>query len=324
MSGRPLVSVLLAAHNGHDFIRRALDSALAQTYSDLEVIVSENASTDDTLEIVASYEDPRVRIVSDPEPNLGAARNRGLRQARGPFLAMLDQDDYWSPNKLERQMPVLEAEADVGQVGSLMHWEGVDGRVLGLGGTLYSPEHQEQIARGLMMPFPISSTVFRTELLHRIGGFEEGAGFASDLDAVARVAQLARVAFVPEVLGACQIHGGSISDARFREFRVEVLFVQERLAAERRGEQLDWDEFRTTYRPGLRERWFLRRFRWFRAAGAALADRRYPRAMGYGALALVSSPLYTVGRLWRERVRPSVRSRRNSTTTTPSDTAETR
>jgi succinoglycan biosynthesis protein ExoO len=114
-SNAPRVSVVIPAYNAEDYLERALNSALAQTMADLEVIVVDDASTDATLEVAnrVAARDPRVRVVRN-EHNAGSAasRNRALSVARGEWIALLDADDEWLPRRLERML-ADGGEADV-------------------------------------------------------------------------------------------------------------------------------------------------------------------------------------------------------------------
>ncbi len=103
----PKVSVIIPSYNSSETIRRALNSVLTQTYSDIEVIIVDDCSMDDTVEILKNYRnmDPRVKLLStDINGGPGVARNVALKQARGEYIAFLDSDDFWLPEKLERQL----------------------------------------------------------------------------------------------------------------------------------------------------------------------------------------------------------------------------
>src|SRR5271167_2590982 len=96
--------------NGAGFLREALDSVMAQTFSDWELIAWDDCSTDDSAPIIAGYRDPRVRYFLSPEETpLGKARDSAIRHATGEWLAFLDQDDLWTPTKLAKQMVLAEA-----------------------------------------------------------------------------------------------------------------------------------------------------------------------------------------------------------------------
>ena len=111
-----LVSVIIASHNFGQYITEAVMSILTQGVDDLEVIVVDDASTDDTRERLARITDPRLRVEYLPKVGVGAARNHGLRTARGRFIAFLDADDRWCPGKLTAQLAVLCSEPEVGFV----------------------------------------------------------------------------------------------------------------------------------------------------------------------------------------------------------------
>ena len=101
----PLVSIIMNVRNGAAFLRDALNSVMAQTFQDWELIVWDDCSTDDSAKIVAEYRDPRIRYYLSPDDTpLGPARNAAIRKATGEWLAFLDQDDIWLPRKLEQQM----------------------------------------------------------------------------------------------------------------------------------------------------------------------------------------------------------------------------
>jgi glycosyltransferase involved in cell wall biosynthesis len=117
LSAEPLVSVVIAAYNGAQYLPEAIDSALAQTYPKVEVIVVDDGSTDSTAEVVGAY-GARVRYLYQQNAGTAAARNTGIQSAQGELIALLDQDDRWLPEKLARQVPLFFDEPRVGLVHS--------------------------------------------------------------------------------------------------------------------------------------------------------------------------------------------------------------
>jgi glycosyltransferase involved in cell wall biosynthesis len=113
----PRVSVIIPAYNSVPYISSAIDSALNQTYRDYEVIVVDDGSTDKTAEVIASYSS-KIRCFSQANAGVSSARNRGLSESSGEFIAYLDGDDVWYPQKLERQVAFLDAHAECGLVHS--------------------------------------------------------------------------------------------------------------------------------------------------------------------------------------------------------------
>ena len=100
----PAISVVLPNYNGSDFLKKAVDSVLAQTFTDFELIVVEDGSTDQSAELLASYSDSRIRVIPlEQNEHICVALNTGLAAARGKYIARIDSDDCWLPNKLEKQ-----------------------------------------------------------------------------------------------------------------------------------------------------------------------------------------------------------------------------
>src|SRR5712671_4891186 len=102
----PLVSIILPVHDGEAYVGDTLDSALGQTYRNLEVIVVDDGSRDGTRAVVESFaiRDSRVHVIAQPNRGVADARNRAIAAARGEFIAPLDADDLWDPTKIERQV----------------------------------------------------------------------------------------------------------------------------------------------------------------------------------------------------------------------------
>jgi len=116
---RPLLSVIMSAYNMATFVREALESALAQTWENLEVIVVDDGSSDDTARQVRAIEDDRVRCYDEPHRGHAAAANTGIAAAAGSYVAFLDADDLWAPTKIETHMRFHEQHPEVDMTFSL-------------------------------------------------------------------------------------------------------------------------------------------------------------------------------------------------------------
>ncbi|MCF8482052.1 MAG: glycosyltransferase [Rhodospirillum sp.] len=128
---RPLVSVIIPVHQGEGTLLASLESLAAQTLQDFEVLVVDDASTDRSVDLARAWADGRARVLTmDQNGGPGLARNRGLREARGAFVAFLDADDRATPNRLARQVEALETHPDHGFVGSWFDIVDGTGRVL--------------------------------------------------------------------------------------------------------------------------------------------------------------------------------------------------
>jgi succinoglycan biosynthesis protein ExoO len=115
MNAYPLVSIIIPAYNTESYIAKAIQSAQEQTLTNIEIIVIDDCSTDNTLAIAQSFNDPRIIIIHNSE-NLGAAstRNKAIKLAKGSWLALLDSDDWYEPNRLETLLEVAQkTQADL-------------------------------------------------------------------------------------------------------------------------------------------------------------------------------------------------------------------
>lgn len=116
MKNDVLISVVMPNYNGHRFVEQAIDSVLSQTYQNFELLIVDDCSKDDSLQLIKrkAQSDSRIRVIS-LEKNAGVAnaRNVGIREAKGKYIALLDNDDLWTADKLERQLAIAEKGADI-------------------------------------------------------------------------------------------------------------------------------------------------------------------------------------------------------------------
>lgn len=213
----PLVTVLLAVKDGEPWVRRAVDSVLGQTLDDFELLVVDDASADSTAATLEAYGDPRVRVLRN-ERNLGqvASLNRGLREARGEYVARLDHDDWCLPTRLARQAEVLEREPAVGLVGSWMRLADEDGRTIGRMHAALD-DYAEFLYATLIMQVLVShpASMYRRAPVVELGGYDEATGPAEDKDLWRRLA-LGRwdARIVPEELVVYRLHDRQLSQTR--------------------------------------------------------------------------------------------------------------
>jgi glycosyltransferase involved in cell wall biosynthesis len=204
----PTVSVIIPTHNRRDLLLRALHSVLRQRDCSFEVLVVDDASADGTTEAVRGLDDPRVRLLRNERPvKVAAARNMGVQAARGSWIALLDDDDLWSPEKLTRQQAAAE------ETGRKWVYAGaveIDGAGLLLGGD--PPPPPEKLIRCLvhqnLMPAGSSNVMLRAELFRGVGGFDVRLRHMADWDLWLRLARSGTPACVPAPLVAYRMHGG--------------------------------------------------------------------------------------------------------------------
>ncbi len=175
----PQLSVLMCVYNGERYVREAADSILAQTFDDFEFIIVNDGSTDGTREILESYTDPRIRLINQENmgPGQYRASNQGLRIARAPLVARMDADDVSMPERLEREMEVLERQDDVAVAAT-------GTRTIGLAESAESiPEFTDADLPAQLLEdnlFAHGSTIFRRAAFDAVGGYDEDFPYAGD------------------------------------------------------------------------------------------------------------------------------------------------
>jgi len=186
----PRVTVLMAVHNGSALIGQAIESVLAQTLSDLELLIVDDASTDPTVEIVRSYPDPRIRLLqNERNVNQVVSLNRGLQEARSGYVARIDHDDLALPSRLERQAALLDSKPDVGVAGTWMDIRDLDGELRDrLTGRVsdYPDFVFALLTERELLGHP--SVMFRRDAVLALGGYDESMRWAEDLDLWTRLA----------------------------------------------------------------------------------------------------------------------------------------
>jgi len=232
------VSVVMSAYNAERYVRAAVGSILSQTFSDFELVVIDDGSRDGTGEILAGYGDPRIRVIRQVNRGLIASLNLGIELARGEFIARMDADDVAYPRRLERQVAFLDANPDVGMVGTA--YDEIDERGSVIGHRCHPTEH-EALRRALIRynPFFHSSVMIRRSVLEAVGPYDETRSFlVEDYDLWFRVARVTRVANLPETL--MQRRYGTHNISRKRESEQLRQAIRLRWRVLRRGEYPPW------------------------------------------------------------------------------------
>jgi glycosyltransferase involved in cell wall biosynthesis len=209
---KPSISVVIPAYKQQDFVTRCLDSVLAQTYEGpVEIVVVDDGSPDDVAEVAASHEcEPTV--IRQDNTGVAGARNRGIEESNGDYVAFLDADDWWVDNKLDRQMQALAQRDEPALAFSRYR------RIRDDGDSTSEPEHPsltlKPTARKLAFGNFIgnSTVVAHRACLERVGGYPEteilGRG-GQDYALWLRVAALFPLLYVPEVLTLYRVHASN-------------------------------------------------------------------------------------------------------------------
>lgn len=195
------VSVVIPLFNARDVILQTVRSVLEQTWRDFELVVVDDGSTDGAGDLIRTL-DPRLRYLRQENAGVAAARNRGIAEAQGGVIALLDHDDLWHPAKLERQVKVLAERPEVGMVITDVAHIDRDGKLMGIVGAGYNP--REDFARLFVqgyVPTP-SAAMIRKKVLDAVGGFDEAFSSAGmdDHDLWPRIAAACTIANIGEPL----------------------------------------------------------------------------------------------------------------------------
>ena len=225
---QPLVSVLMNCYNGERYLVEAIDSVLAQSWQNWEVIFWDNQSADRSAEICKSYNDPRMRYFrADRHTSLGEARALALQQAGGDFVAVLDVDDVWLPRKLETQMPRFD-DPEVGIVISdtLFFTDGGEQRQL----FAHQLPPQGRVFAELLKSYfcSLETVVMRHSAIRSLGqAFDSALSHISDFDLIVRLSKDWKLVYVNEVLAKWRVHASSGSWAEpDRFYREKMQFVK--------------------------------------------------------------------------------------------------
>ncbi len=218
---KPEVSVVTAVYNGQAYLRETIDSILAQTMPNFEYVIVNDASTDATAQILASYTDPRLHVITNPH-NRGPAysRNRGLQAARAALVAIIDGDDIAHPTRLAQQLAYMQSHPDVVLLGAAKRDIDANGQPLPppTFSTFVTSATANRWFVMFFCPFVHSAVMYRREPVVQLGGYDEAFPVAQDYDLWLRLAPAYRLENLPDVLVQYRHSGGSLSARSHRRF----------------------------------------------------------------------------------------------------------
>lgn len=230
----PLVSVIIPAYNAEQFIARTLESVLAQTYRNIEVLVIDDGSQDDTAAIVSRYkqQDDRVKLLYQVNSGVAAARNLAIQSARGEFIAPIDADDIWSPDAIAKL--VLRFQQSRSDVGVVYTWSlDIDGQEQPTGGfhaaAIAGNVYKTMICHNFLGN--ASSTLIRRSCLDQVGGYDsqlraQQAQGCEDWDLYLRLAAKYPFAVVPEFLVGYRKQANGMSGDYHQMARSQQLMLE--------------------------------------------------------------------------------------------------
>jgi glycosyltransferase involved in cell wall biosynthesis len=300
-----MISVIMPAYNSEDFIAAAIDSILGQTFTDFELIISDDGSRDGTLEIARSCaaRDKRIRVLSGE--NVGAAENgnRCLRAATRPWVARMDADDISFPDRLERLADAVLEHPEVVLWGGRAITIDRRGRQMRriYRGPASAEEYEKFRAQGEVIYVISPTCLFRRDLALELGGYDPAMEGADDVELMNGIAERGPVRTIPHDLAFYRIHGGSITSTRYMLQEKVFAFLSARNAARLQGLDLSME----TYQRDLDEQPALRRLvrsvggfgrHSYRNTVVHVAERRFIKAMLAAGLAIACNPRYALNR----------------------------
>ena len=208
MKTSPLITVIVVNYNYGRYLAECVDSVIAQTYPNMEIIVVDDGSTDNSLNILQSY-NGKVFVLHQENKGVSAARNAGVLASNGEWVAFLDSDDTWQPEKLQRQSSCIEDSA-VGMVFCAVEYMDDSGRHLGYTRPQLGSDVLAQLVTFTSPTIAPSSAVVRRECLRDLGGFDEDLSTAADLDMWTRIAAKYKICAITTPLVRYRRHSQSM------------------------------------------------------------------------------------------------------------------
>ncbi len=222
----PKISVIMPTYNAEQFLRESIESILEQTYSNFELLVIDDNSKDKTREIINSYDDIRIRIVDGDRKGLAAALNKGIREAKGEYIARMDADDISLPERFAKQVDYLKAHPEISLLGTQqLHF----GSVV----RFHKPPKNPEIAKlALVFGCDIchSTLMFRKDDFIKHDLFYPEGSSQEDFELWGKAIEFIKVRSLPEVLGEYRVHSNSITaDKESKLIEYEARLVQKHL-----------------------------------------------------------------------------------------------
>jgi glycosyltransferase involved in cell wall biosynthesis len=300
----PNVTIVVPVFNGAAYLGETLDALLAQSFTDFELLVIDDGSTDASGDVIRSRTDSRIRLIHQENDGLCNALNRGIEEAQAPYIARNDQDDISFPHRLQRQMQVMKDHPDaIGlftyntKFGGRHRWSNLDKLTMAAGRV----REYEPLVDGSLL----GSTMFvRREALQSIGGFRQSYYPADDWDLECRLAQMGKVLVLQEPLVAYRFQTGANTYRVFAEMQEKARWTKDSYQRRLRGvSELTFHQFMTTQPKDGWSRLARRRIDaaklQMRTAGQHYLDGRYFATAVHLSAALVLDPIDVAVRVKR-------------------------
>ncbi|MCU0565064.1 MAG: glycosyltransferase [Oculatellaceae cyanobacterium Prado106] len=305
-----MISILLPAYNAERFIEAAIVSILQQTFTEFELIVIDDGSTDQTGAIVEALaqQDSRVRLLHSTHGGLSRALNQGIATAQYDWVGRMDADDIALPDRLQKQVEAIHAQPQVVAWGTYAYHINAQGKPLGMART--GPTTEEEFLRqrqaGHLVQLIHPTVLLRKDVLLAVGGYDPEFELVEELELFDRMAAYGATLAIPEPLLQYRVHSASVSMQKFFIQRVLMRYVVARHRDRLAGKpELSYPQFLQDYQ---QQPWLSRLQRnirttgmfYYRKAGLLFGEAQRMKAVGYLTGAIALHPAYSLPRLWNQ------------------------
>jgi glycosyltransferase involved in cell wall biosynthesis len=307
----------MPTYNASKFVAQAIESILNQTFSEFELLIVDDGSTDNTLDIVKSYaeKDDRIRIIQSEHGGPSKARNIAIAAAHYPWIAILDADDIALPHRLETQIKMAKANPDVVAWGAAVHHMNSEGKILSISplGPKTEEEFYQMRQEGHVVNLNHPTALLKKEIVLRVGGYNPQFLAAQDLELLDRMAEYGPILAISQPLTLYRVHSQSISMQRFFLQRQAMRYVRNRHLARLAGKKEPTFE---EYLKECKQRpWLVRLSKqlqtlgmfYYRRAGLSIGEKQYIQGGFYLGISVVLNPQYSIRRLWGQVLSPKTR-----------------
>jgi glycosyltransferase involved in cell wall biosynthesis len=304
-----MISVILPVYNAATFLAAAIDSILQQTFQEFELIIVDDGSTDNSLEIIHPYlSNPKVKVIKGDHKGLSSALNLGIAEAQYEWIARMDADDIALPERFQRQLEAIRLLPQVVAWGTYAFYISSNGKKLGLAASgptsIQDFEHRRDDGHLVQLIHP--TVILKKETLVAVGGYRTEFEPVEDLDLFNRMTAYGPVLAIPEPLLKYRIHNQSVSMQRFFFQRVLMRYI---ITSHRRSLAnlpcQTFEEFQEDYNHIF---WLARLDRslktygmfFYRKAGLSVGDASYVSGGIYLLLSVLCNPGYSLARFGRQ------------------------
>jgi glycosyltransferase involved in cell wall biosynthesis len=243
------ISVIMPAYNASAFLDQAIESVLSQTWRDFELIIIDDGSTDDTLEIAQRYAglDSRIKVYTQTNAGTAPTMNRGIDLAQGEWVFLMHADDRMHSNRLERQLAFISEHPELSVASTLVRHIDSRSRIIGRDNSILTTYEavDKLVKANELIGFNHPASVLRKSAIKAVGGYRQAFWPAEDLDLWNRLVENGyKILVQPEFLLDYRMHGNSASISRARLTRTKVRWIKDCMLRRRAGlDELDWEPF---------------------------------------------------------------------------------